>query len=199
MTKTVPLHSVRSDRRGVTALEFALILPVMLAMIMGLGELMYQAYAQSILEGAMQKAARDSSIQGGGDNAAALDQSVLDMVKIVAPGSSFAATPTRKNYDTFSSAKPEPFTDTNGNGVRDAKECFDDVNGNGSYDTDPGMTGQGGANDVTLYTVQISYPRLFPVASFFGGSAMQTIKATTFLKNQPYASQTVTTVKNLCT
>lgn len=199
MTKASILQRVRADRRGVTALEFAMIVPVMLAMIMGLGELMYQAYAQSILEGAIQKAGRDSSLQGGADNAATIDQSVLDMVKTIAPGASFASTPTRKNYDTFAAMKPEPFTDTNGNGVRDTKECFDDINGNGSYDTDPGVTGQGGANDVTLYTVQVSYPRLFPVASFFGASATQTITAKTFLKNQPYASQTVATVKNLCT
>lgn len=189
----------RADRRGVTAIEFAMILPVMLAMIMGLGELMYQVYTQSILEGAIQKAGRDSAIQGGADNAATIDQAVLAMVKTAAPGASFEGTPTRKSYATFASAKPEPFTDTNGNGVRDPKECYDDINGNGSYDTDSGSSGQGGANDVTLYTVRISYPRLFPVASFFGGSSTQVIAAKTFLKNQPYASQSTVAVKNKCT
>ncbi len=193
------LRHFSSDRRGVTVIEFAMVLPVMLAMIMGLGELMYQVYAQSILEGAIQKAGRDSAIQGGADNAAAIDQSVLDMVKTISSGASFVGTPKRANYATFTSAKPEPFTDTNGNGVRDAKECFDDINGNGTYDTDPGASGQGGANDVTLYTVKISYPRLFPVASFFGVAPTQTIVAKTFLKNQPYASQSVVTVKNICT
>lgn len=190
---------IGTDRRGVTVVEFAMILPVMLAMIMGLGELMYQAYAQSILEGAIQKAGRDSGIQGGADNAAAIDQSVLTMVKVISSGAKFASAPDRKNYATFAAAKPEPFTDTNGNGVRDAKECFDDINGNGSYDTDPGVSGQGGANDVTLYTVKVTYPRLFPVASFFGASPTQTIVAKTFLKNQPYTTQSAATVKNLCT
>ena len=188
-----------TDRRGVTVIEFAMVLPVMLAMIMGLGELMYQVYAQSILEGAIQKAGRDSAIQGGADNADAIDQSVLDMVKTISSGATFVGPPKRTNYATFTSAKPEPFTDTNGNGVRDAKECFDDINGNRTYDTDPGTSGQGGANDVTLYTVKISYPRLFPVASFFGAAPTQTIVAKTFLKNQPYASQSAVTVKNICT
>ncbi|RZL72694.1 MAG: pilus assembly protein, partial [Sphingomonas sp.] len=64
---------------------------------------------------------------------------------------------------------------------------------------DPGLSGQGGANDVTLYTVRVLYPRLFPVASFFGASPNQTIVAKTFLKNQPYTNQSVATVKNICT
>jgi Flp pilus assembly protein TadG len=199
MTTAAVLRRVRGDRRGVTVIEFAMVLPVMLAMIMGLGELMYRAYAQAILEGAMQKAGRDSAIQGGADNATAIDQAVLNMVKTIAPTASFASAPTRLSYTSFATAKPEPFTDTNGNGVRDAKECFDDVNGNTVYDIDPGISGQGGANDVTLYTITIVYPRLFPVATFLGVSPTQTLTAKTFLKNQPYASQSVTAVKNLCT
>lgn len=185
------------DRRGATIIEFAMILPVMVGLIMGLSELMYQVYVQSILDGAIQKAGRDSAIQGGADNADALDLSVMAMVRTVAGAATY--TSSRKTYSSFASMKPEPFTDTNKNGVRDAKECFDDINGNGVYDTDPGLNGQGGANDVTLYTIKVTYPHLFPVMGLFGASATQTLTARTLLKNQPYASQNVVTVKNLCT
>ena len=64
----------------------------------------------------------------------------------------------------------------------------------GVWDADPGLSGQGGANDVTLYTMTITYPRLFPVTKALGVSSTQTITATTLLKNQPYATQTLTTV-----
>jgi Flp pilus assembly pilin Flp len=62
------LRSLRRDKRGATIVEFALVSPVMILMMMGLGDMGYQVYAQSILNGAMQKAARDSAIQGGAND-----------------------------------------------------------------------------------------------------------------------------------
>ncbi|MGN6819567.1 MAG: TadE/TadG family type IV pilus assembly protein [Sphingomonas sp.] len=191
------LRLLARDTRGATLVEFAIVSPVMILMLMGISDLAYQIYAQAILNGSLQKAGRDSTIQGAANNTAAIDQKVSDMVKKVAANATF--TFTRKNYDSFSLIKPEPFTDSNGNGVRDAGECFTDVNGNGSWDSDPGITGQGGANDVTVYTVTVTYPRLFPVARLFGWSSTVTISSSTLLKNQPYASQSVITPKQVCT
>lgn len=191
------LRLLARDTRGATLVEFAIVSPVMILMLMGISDLAYQIYAQAILNGSLQKAGRDSTIQGAANNTAAIDQKVSDMVKKVAANATF--TFTRKNYDSFSLIKPEPFTDSNGNGVRDAGECFTDVNGNGSWDSDPGIAGQGGANDVTVYTVTVTYPRLFPVARLFGWSSTVTISSSTLLKNQPYASQSVITPKQVCT
>jgi Flp pilus assembly protein TadG len=191
------LYQLARNTRGATAIEFAIIAPVMILLLMGIGDLSYQIYAQSILSGSLQKAGRDSTIQGAPNNTAAIDQKVTDMVKTIAGNATIAFS--RKNYDSFSLIKPEPFTDSNGNGVRDPKECFTDVNGNGSWDADPGIQGQGGANDITVYTVTVTYPRIFPVAKLFGWSANQTISASTLLKNQPYASQSVITPKQVCT
>lgn len=191
------IRSLTRDTRGATIVEFAIVAPVMMMLLMGLCDLAYQIYAQSILSGAMQKAGRDAALQGGGTNAAALDKNVQDMVKKIAANATF--TVTRVNYDSFSVIKPEPFTDSNGNGVRNAGECFTDVNDNGVWDSDPGLTGQGGANDVTLYTMTVTYPRLFPVAGLLGWSSTQTISASTLLKNQPYASQSVAAAKQVCT
>lgn len=185
------------DTRGATLVEFAIVAPVMILLLMGICDLAYQVYAQAIVNGAMQKAGRDSTIQGAANNTAAIDLKVSNMVKNVAANATI--TFTRKNYDSFSLIKPEPFTDTNGNGVRDPKECFTDVNGNGTWDADPGVSGQGGADDVTVYTATVTYPRLFPVAKLFGWSSTQTITASTLLKNQPYASQSVITPKQVCT
>ena len=191
------LLTLRRDRRGVTLVEFAIVAPVMLLMLMGLGDMLYQVYAQSILNGELQKAARDSGIEGGAANTSTIDAKVQTAVKKIAPNATF--TSTRKSYDTFSEVAPEPFTDSNGNGVRDAGECFTDENGNGSWDQDPGAAGQGGASAVTVYTMTATYPRLFPVARLFGWSSTQTISATTLLKNQPYATQTTTANVTVCT
>ena len=191
------LIRLRRDRRGATILEFALVLPVMMLLMMGFGDLIYQIYAQSVLTGAVQKAARDSGIEGGAANSATIDGTVQTIARGVVPRATFVAT--RKSYDSFSEVAPEPFTDTNGNGVRNAGECFTDVNGNGTWDTDPGINGQGGASAVTLYTVTMTYPRAFPVAGLFGWSNSQTISATTLLKNQPFATQVTNANVTICT
>jgi hypothetical protein len=201
------LKRLRGDRRGVTVIEFAIVAPVMLLLMMGLGDVLYGLYLQSILQGAVQKAARDSTIEGAADNAATIDGRVVAMVgklvKNMAQNcSADAAAPSwcalRENYDKFTEVGPEPLDDTNHNGVRDAGECFVDTNGNGVWDQDPGATGQGGANDVTLYTMRIRYPHVFPVARLLGWTGPMEIKATTLLKNQPYATQSDQTNVRIC-
>ena len=108
---------LRRDRRGVTIIEFAIVAPVMIALLMMLGDLLYRAYAQSLLEGAIQKAGRDSAIQGGGENAAALDARVVRGVRQIASGLTW--TSTRENFNSFSVIKPEVIEDKNANGTLD--------------------------------------------------------------------------------
>lgn len=190
---------LRSDERGNTIIEFAIVAPVMALTMMGLGDLLHQSYAQSVLDGAIQKAGRDSSIQGGGEKTTQLDEKVMAMVRRVANDSTY--TSTRRNETTFTRVGPEAFTDLAPyNGIRDPGECFDDVNNNGVWDSNPGKTGQGGASDVTIYRIEVTYRRPFPVWSFLGQPNTQTIAAQTILKNQPYASQaTASTPPRVCT
>lgn len=201
--------SLRHDQSGTAIIEFAIVAPVMMILIMGLGDMLYQIYAQSILTGAVQQAGRSSGIEGGAANSSNLDtQVVVRMVGSVVASltPSCAASPAtpvwcsqRENYDTFSAVAPEPFTDTNSNGVRNTGECFTDVNNNGVWDANPGLAGQGGASDIVLYTMTIRYPRPFPVAKLIGFSSIATISAKTLLKNQPYASQSVNPTPKVCT
>jgi hypothetical protein len=200
---------LRADRRGVTVVEFALIAPVMCLMMMGLGDLLYQMYAKELLEGSIQKAARDSAIQGGAQQTAEIDNDVLEIMSAIMPRptASCAASPaagtfcsTRKSYEVFSAAGPEPFNDDNNNGQRNSTECYQDLNKNGSWDVSPGpgTAGQGGANDVTLYTIKITYARIFPVPQLFGWNANNTVAAQALLKNQPYATRADPTITWKC-
>lgn len=184
-------------------MEFGLVAPVMALFMMGIGDLLYGIYAQSILMGAVQKAGRDATLQQNTTAAAtlAIDTAVMTMVKSMAPAATYVST--RENYTTFSLVdKPEPFTDstTTGTvGVRDAGECYSDINGNGQWDADASRTGVGGASDVAQYTISVTYPRVFPVAKLLGWSANSTISAQTLLKNQPYAAQATSTAATICT
>ncbi|MEG3122636.1 TadE/TadG family type IV pilus assembly protein [Sphingomonas sp. GB1N7] len=198
---------LKHDERGATIIEFAIVAPVLMTLIMGLSEMTYQEYLQVQLNGAVQKAARDSAIQGGAGNAATIDAKVITLVGAITKTmtQSCATSPaastwcsTRKSYSQFGTIKPEYIYDTNSNGVLDPGECFDDVNANNNWDADPGAAGQGGANDVAMYTMSITYPRMFPVVSFLGWSDRQTLSSTTILKNQPYANQATPAVKKVC-
>lgn len=189
------LRRLVGDGRGATLVEFGFVAPVMVALLMLLGDLLYRTYVQSLLDGAIQKAGRDSAIQGGADRAADIDANVVAAVKQIAHNATWSSS--RQNYNSFSMIKPEVIDDKNGNGILESKECFFDVNNNNSWDVNPSRSGQGGANDVTLYTVRITYPRLFPVTTFFGATPLQEVKASTLLKNQPYARQ-VRPVTKVC-
>ena len=201
---------LRDQIGGATVIEFAIITPVMLTLIMGLGELTYQGYVQSILTGAVQKAGRDSTLQGNGTQTAQLDAVVIAQLAQLRSGwaldcsgnpppASATYCSTRKSYSNFITVGPEPFTDTAGTGVYDAsKDCFTDVNGNGTWDADPGTTGQGGANDVAVYSMKITYPRVFPVLQLVGLSPTATLTGMTTLKNQPWATQNAYAPVQIC-
>lgn len=190
-----PRHLYR-DRRGVSVIEFALLAPVLMMLLMGLGDLLYQPYVQAILDGAVQKAGRDSTLEENASDQRAIDDQVKAAVGSIAKDATF--TSSRENYSAFALIKPEPIQDANGNGRLDSGECFDDINGNGTYDTNPARTGQGGADDVTRYTMRVIYTRSFPVAELLGFSPTMTIEASTLLKNQPYARQTVRSIPRVC-
>lgn len=187
-----------ADRRGATFVEFTLIAPVMLLLLMGLFDLCYRSYAQSILNGAVQSAGRRATLEGNasGTSTAAIDSAVVAQVRLIARDIRWESS--RKNYQTFGNIRAEPFDDSNHNSQYDVGECYSDVNGNHQWDVNPGKDGQGGANDITLYTMSMTYPRLFPLHGLMGLSTEQTISAQTLLKNQPYGAQSKSSPDTIC-
>lgn len=183
-----------SESRGASAVEFALLCPVLVLMLMGLMDLGYQAYARAVLEGEMQRAGRESGIEGVVTTS--VDARVTAAFQNIARNATLRFS--RKNYSDFSTMKPERFTDSNNNGVRDPGECYDDVNGNKRWDADPGKQGLGGASEVVKYTAEATFQRLFPLGNLIGWSNEITISSTTMLKSQPYSSQNIAPVLVRC-
>lgn len=183
-----PAHLLR-DEGGTTAVEFALIAPALLTMLFGLFDLGHNMYTAQMLQGAIQKAARDSTIESAATSSAQLDSMVTKAVRAIAPGA--ALTFTRKSYSNFTSvARPEDYNDLNSSGICDNGEAFEDANGNGTWDKDMGRDGFGGARDAVLYTVSVTYDRLFPIAAFIPGQTKTfTLATSTVLRNQPYRQQ----------
>jgi len=177
------------DTSGATIVEFALVLPVLLLTLLGLFDLGYNMYTAQMLQGAIQNAARLSTLQGASDKQAGIDAVVTRAVHAVVPNATLGFN--RKAYASFSDvARPEDFTDINANGTCDAGEPFEDANANGTWDADAGSDGFGGARDAVLYTVTVNYPRAFPVARLIPGQSDHlALTAVTVLRNQPFNIQ----------
>lgn len=186
------LRTLRGCERGATLVEFAFVAPVMMLMLSGGFDLAHMAYAKAVLEGTVDKAGRDSTLETGASvtAGAAMDQAILEKVRSVT-GPDATYTVERDSYTDFGDVEqPERLIDAAPfNGVHDTGECFEDENANGQWDADMGRAGQGGANDVVLYRLTITYPRLFPMAGLLGWSPNQSISAATILRNQPYSNQ----------
>lgn len=189
------VKALRKDERGTTILEFGLIAPSLIIMLMGAFDVGHTLYMQSVLQGAVQKAARDGTLQqsAGSDDAAryAIDTIVRRQVKTLQNQAS--VTITRRFYRTFSdaaAATAETFTDTDHDGICNHGEPFADRNNNGVRDTDGAdSVDHAGARDNVVYSVSMSYPRMFPIDKLIGGSGTTKLTATTVLANQPYGNQ----------
>lgn len=186
------MRALRRDAKGATIVEFAMVAPVMGLVLLGAFDVAHTLYMRAVLQGIVQKTARDSALETGTDSTTQtnLDNEVRAQVRALANNST--VTIARRYYRTFSkaaSAQAEAWTDTNHNGTCDAGEPYQDDNLNGVWDKDGANSGQGGAKDAVLYTVTVSYPRFFPITNFIGGSNTTVITASTVLKNQPYGDQ----------
>lgn len=182
------LRRLRRDERGAYMIELAMILPAFLMLMMGIFDIGFQMYAKAVLAGAVEQASRAATLETNNISQTNVDQEVRAAVGDVANYATLSFQ--RTNYSNFSDVEqPENFTDSNGNGSRDAGECFEDANGNNSWDADRGGAGQGGADDVVIYRVTMSYDRLFPLWRMLDESQQESIRVTTVLRNQPFTTQ----------
>ena len=194
------LRRLYSDCSGATLIEFAIVAPVLLLMIMGLFDMAHMQYSRSVLHGAMQKAGRDLTLENANSQQVNIDQRVTDQIRTVMPPDATIELEKMSFFEFADVSEPEEFTDQNNDGICNNNEPYIDANENGSWDEDRGRDGIGGARDVVLYTATVTYPRLFPMYSMAGLPNTVRLEASTVLRNQPFDEQNdrVTTPGN-CT
>ena len=178
-----------SSKGGTTAVEFALIVPVLIFLTFAIVESGIAFAADIILKNATYDAARmgrTGFVPNGTSQDVSVKQKIKDQASVIMDINKLVIT--SKSYKGFDVLKkPEPFTDKNGNGVRDDGENFTDVNGNGVYDKDQGANGYGGTAQVVLYTV--TYPWTFntPILKeIVGNNGSILLTATAVVQNEPY-------------
>ena len=197
MIRNLHLSHLWSDRRGVTIVEFAIILPAMLTLICGAIEFGHMLFARVVLEGAVTEAARLATASLETKEAqrteimrASITKSMSDFG--TAPGESVVITTTV--YRDFSTAFPETYTDTNGNRQYDKGEPYVDRNQNGVWDNATPVSGStlGGPGDVVSYTVRFPKRVLFGfVGSIIGyASGVIPLSASTVVRNEAVVQKT---------
>jgi Flp pilus assembly protein TadG len=190
-----PMGALRRDQRGATILEFGLIAPSLMLMLIGALDIGHTLYMQGVLQGTVQKAARDGTLESSAGASSAARDAIDAQVRnqLLTLNRSATVTFRRRFYRTFTAAAAqaaEQFTDTNGDGLCNNNEPFDDRNNNTVRDTDGAdSVDHAGARDNVIYTVNISYPRLFPLDRMIGGSGTVSLTAATVLASQPYGDQ----------
>lgn len=181
-----PLPSLAAERSGVAALEFALVAPVFLVLLMGMLNIGQVAYGTSVLNGAVQQAARDSTLEGA--NTEQADAIVRNLVSPVLPGASYTSRRTNY-YDFVDIGRAERFNDQNGNGDCDSGESYIDENRSGDWEREIGRAGNGGASDVVVYTVEVEFQPVFRVPLMPEQWGRKVLTASAIKKNQPFADQ----------
>lgn len=184
------LRRLRREEDGVTLVEFAIVAPVLMLMLIGLFDIAHTQYTSALLHGAMQKSARDLTLESAPSSEAELDQRVIDQVSNVVPASATITIEKTSHNDFADIGEEEEYTDENGDGVCNNGEFFVDTNGNGQWDAVSGSEGIGGAYDAVLYTVIVKYDRMFPMYSIAGMTSEVELSASTVLRNQPYDTYT---------
>jgi hypothetical protein len=74
------IRRIGKNQHGMAALEFALIMPAFMIMLLGAFDVGYSLYARAVLQGAAQKAARDSGLQTGTGKSCEIDYRVIKMI-----------------------------------------------------------------------------------------------------------------------
>lgn len=192
------MRSFAKDTDGAALTEFGMVAPVLCLLVMGIFDLAHTQYTSVLVNGAMQDAGRNLTLESAGSQQTTIDQRVIDQVQNVVPANATVTLEKLSHYDFSDIGEAEEWDDENGDTICNNNEVFVDANGNGTWDSNRGSSGIGGARDAVLYTAVVTYPRLFPMYGLAGMDQNVTVRAATVLRNQPYDEQDRSTETGNC-
>lgn len=187
-------HGLRSDERGASVPEFALILVPLCMILFGGLEIGYQIYVRAITLGALERATRLTTLQTV--DSTAVEADIETTIKQIVPTATVQTS--KGSFYQYSNidAMERLTKDDNNNNVLDSGDCWEDVDDNGSRNTvSAGKSGIGGANDIVRYTTVVTYGRILPIYRFIGIGNSATVTASTMVRRQPYELQSEPTVR----
>jgi hypothetical protein len=146
------------DTRGVSAIEVAIALPVIILVTLSCVELGLDLWVDATVETAIQRASR-IGITAVPPQGKTLQQAVQDSIAdTLSPwaGRNPIIVIATKSYPSYAAVgQGEPYVDVGKVGHYVQGDPFTDVNKNGVYDSDLGVNGTGGFNDIVKYNISI--------------------------------------------
>lgn len=189
------LQQFARAQSGAAAVEFALALPVLVVLIIGMFEVAVAMFISTSVENALREASR-YGITGNVPDDMTRQEQILQLIEdntfhMLNPDTT---TITFQKYASFQDVgQPEPFTDTPApsplhNGKYDPGENFTDLNGNGKWDEDRGIAGVGASGEVVRYKVDYEWQLMTPLlSSMLGDNGVFHMSANVVVRNEPYA------------
>lgn len=157
---------------GSNLIEFALIAPVFILILIGLMDLGSMLIVQNSLDAGARAASRFglTGASAGMARADAIKKEVLDTVETYSGGiakRSRIVIDVKSYSDITALDQPEPFDDVNHNGTYDAGEFYVDTNANGKWDMDQGSSGSfGTGGQAVKYTITYNWNSFLALFGF---------------------------------
>lgn len=173
------------DRRGVSAVEFALVGPTFIFLVLGVFDFATVLFLALTIENATLNAARFGAT-GQVPTGVTRDERIREIVHehtlgILDDNDLKIETLVYASYADIATA--ERLDDANGDKKHNPGETFDDVNHNAVWDGDPGKPGSGAPEAIVLYRVSAEYRFITPLLSELGPVSLS---AAAPIRNEPF-------------
>jgi len=179
-----------ASEKGAFAVEYALLLPLFIALTFGSMEMGRILMVYSTLEGAVTESTRISITGNIPAGYTTVDAYIKDYVKnsLNNVGIDSGVTISMKVYDSFSDiGAEEPYTDANADLTCSGGEFYTDVNNNGAWDADMGASGAGGEENIMVMEINVELPyMMYGLIEGFSNSKNINLSTSTAVRNEPY-------------
>ncbi len=187
---TQTMKRMLPHEKGATIVEYAIVLPFFLTLIIGGLEMGNMFMVNSSLEGAVSSSTRKAMTGELPDGYTDRAEYIRDLItdSLATAGVTSGVTITMNVYDSFANiGEPEPYVDQNGNQTYDVGECYTDINNNMAWDDDMGANGAGGEENIMIMKVDVNLPYMTGfMQGVMAGKSGINLSASTAIRNEPF-------------
>ncbi len=186
--------SLASKEDGGTTLEFGMVVPLFVVMLVGVIEIGMLFFANTALEGGLREAAR-FAITGRVEGETSREEAIINIINrhgygIVTVSTADISTEVYQDFADIDTH--EPIVGDRGEiGTYEAgiDDGYTDINCNGAWDDDMGKNGVGGGNDVVIYVVDYQHELMTNfLAPMIGTDGKVPLTARVAVRNEPFGN-----------